>query len=95
MNIDHISEDVIPVRVRKLYINKHGWDLVEECLVYAFYHSIVLRNVQCGHLMLDALVLEIVLGFTGNIFAPFIRAKSLDMLSSFHFSLGNELLKVV
>jgi hypothetical protein len=95
VNVDCVSEGVIPIWLRKLGIDEHGSDLVEKSPAHAFGHSVVLRSVRRRHLVLDAFVLKILLGFAGDILAHSIGAEGPDALPGFHFGTGDELLKVV
>ena len=90
MDVDCVSDCVILVLFRELGIDEHGSDLVEEHLVHVFCHSIVLRSVWCGHFVFDAFVPQEYLGFACDVFAPSIGVKGNDVLSSFHFGMGDE-----
>ena len=90
MDVDCVLDCVIPVLFGELGIDEHDSDLVEEHLVHAFCHSIVLRSVWRGHFMFDAFVPQEYLGFAYDVFTPSIGAEGNDMLSGFHFGTGNE-----
>lgn len=90
-----ISKGIVPVGIRQLQAIKHGANFVKQSSVHALGHAIVLQHIWSCDFMSNALILEVLLQFAGDVLAPSIRAERCGMAPCLNFSPLYECLEAI